>query len=373
MKKIYINAQQSSSDGSSVVVKLILDVLLYDSKTDIINLLIPRGGQLSVMLVNSENVTVRKDRFFMPSLMGRLINILRFWSVQNKDSVIVTLSDIPVLSRVPQILLLHNSLLFSDAVTWKFPTNDFSFIKRLFFHIKISLLRKVLKFNLRHVAVYVVQSPLMKKRLIENFKLPASSIKVSLMPRPFFDLEKTSPRITSPSSGRFRLIFPAHYKPHKNHGLIMEAVRLYRNELADTDFIFTFSKLASPSKVSLKENIINIPGVSYAEMPKLYKSCDALIFPSLEESFGLPLLEAMEMGLPILAADRPYSRWMIGETGFFFDPYSPSDMVKNLLRLKEEIYSGWKPDWRDALSKFPTNQDALGKTFSKIVYETIEP
>ncbi len=372
MKKIYINAQQSNSDGSSVVVKLILDGLLCDSKSDDINLLIPKKGQLSKISVNTENVTVRKDRFILPSLISRFINILRFWNIRAKGSIIITLSDIPVLSRVSQILLLHNSLLFSDAVTWKFPTNDFSLFKRLFFHIKISLLRKMLKFNLRYVAVYVVQSPLMKKRLIENFKLPASSIKISMMPRPFFDLEKTLPMITSPSSGRFRLIFPSHYKPHKNHGLIIKAVELHKKDLADIEFVFTFSKLAAPSQVNSEANIINIAGVSYAEIPDLYKSCDALIFPSLEESFGLPLLEAMEMGLPILAADRPYSRWMIGETGFFFDPYSPRDMVRSLHKLREKIHLGWKPDWSEALSKFPTSQEAFGKTFSQTANEIME-
>ena len=372
MKKIYINAQQSRSDGSSVVVKLIVDGLLYDSKSNIIEFLIPREGQLSKTSVNSENVIVRKERLIVPSLVSRLINVVRFLNVRAKDSVIISLADIPVLSRVPQILLLHNVLLLSDAVTWKFPTDDFSLFKRLVFYVRFSLLRKILKFNLRYVTFCIVQSPIMKKRLIENYKIPPSSIKVSIVPRPFFDLDSSLPRIVRQASDRFRLIFPAHYEPHKNHGLIMEAVELHGKELVDTDFIFTFSKPAAPYQVNGKANIINIAGVTYAEMPDLYKSCDALIFPSLEESFGLPLLEAMEMGLPILAADRPYSRWMIGETGFFFDPYSPSDMVRNLCKLREKIHSGWKPDWSDSLSKFPTSQGALGKTFSQTVHEIME-
>ena len=65
----------------------------------------------------------------------------------------------------------------------------------------------------------------------------------------------------------------------------------------------------------------------------LLNGADALVFPSLWEGFGLPAVEAMSCGLPVLASDRSSLPEVIGEAGFFFDPERPAAIAECLLQF----------------------------------------
>ncbi|KAK3582584.1 hypothetical protein CHS0354_024138 [Potamilus streckersoni] len=62
------------------------------------------------------------------------------------------------------------------------------------------------------------------------------------------------------------------------------------------------------SKLKFPGTIILEPNMKHREIFRFYKSVNALVFPSLVETFGLPLLEAAMFGLPVLVADLPYAR-----------------------------------------------------------------
>jgi glycosyltransferase involved in cell wall biosynthesis len=66
-----------------------------------------------------------------------------------------------------------------------------------------------------------------------------------------------------------------------------------------------------------------------------YARAHALIFPSIVETVGLPLVEAMQAGLPILAADRPYAREVCGGAALYFDPNDPTSLARPLSRLRD--------------------------------------
>jgi glycosyltransferase involved in cell wall biosynthesis len=66
-----------------------------------------------------------------------------------------------------------------------------------------------------------------------------------------------------------------------------------------------------------------------------YARAHALIFPSIVETVGLPLVEAMQAGLPILAADRPYAREVCGAAALYFDPNDPTSLAQPLTQLRD--------------------------------------
>jgi glycosyltransferase involved in cell wall biosynthesis len=72
-----------------------------------------------------------------------------------------------------------------------------------------------------------------------------------------------------------------------------------------------------------------------SQMERQYAECDALIFPSLLETWGLPLSEAKARGLPVLAADLPYARESVGtyEATRFFDPQNAAALAGLVLGL----------------------------------------
>ena len=79
----------------------------------------------------------------------------------------------------------------------------------------------------------------------------------------------------------------------------------------------------------LGHNIINHKSCSIDEIRNLYKSCNYLIFPSLTESFGLPLIEAASSGCKIISSDLPYVYCVINPS-ITFNPNSIEDILKAL-------------------------------------------
>jgi glycosyltransferase involved in cell wall biosynthesis len=72
----------------------------------------------------------------------------------------------------------------------------------------------------------------------------------------------------------------------------------------------------------------NFPGhVPVDEMPLLYNCCSLFIYPSLEESFGLPVLEAMASGAPVLASSIPALQEVAGNAARYVDPRNISAMA----------------------------------------------
>ncbi len=99
----------------------------------------------------------------------------------------------------------------------------------------------------------------------------------------------------------------------------------------------SFSPLLSEIGESINKyrlNVVNLGWISDNQIFDCYASSSALIFPSLFESFGLPLVEANGLGLPILAPERDYVRDVVRpiET---FDPSSPVSISRAVMRFLE--------------------------------------
>ena len=71
------------------------------------------------------------------------------------------------------------------------------------------------------------------------------------------------------------------------------------------------------------------------ELRKVYVEAVAFIFPSLAEGFGLPLLEAMAVGCPVIASDIPVFREIADQSVLFFDPHSVEDLAAAMRRSLE--------------------------------------
>lgn len=72
---------------------------------------------------------------------------------------------------------------------------------------------------------------------------------------------------------------------------------------------------------------INPKSVSDRELSHLYKGAQALVFPSLMEGFGLPVLEALRAGCPVIASDIPVFHELFGSTLAYFNPHDENSLV----------------------------------------------
>jgi glycosyltransferase involved in cell wall biosynthesis len=84
-----------------------------------------------------------------------------------------------------------------------------------------------------------------------------------------------------------------------------------------------------------RQNVVEVHDFSDAEAPAMFGACDLLAQPSVEESFGLVLIEAWKMGRPVIGADIPATRDLIsdGEDGLIVPPADPPALADAIVRL----------------------------------------
>lgn len=103
----------------------------------------------------------------------------------------------------------------------------------------------------------------------------------------------------------------------------------------DIDYAQSLRKLSR--ELGLEENVVFMGHVETDELMELYRSCRVFVFPSLVESFGMPLLEAMAVGAPIACSNTAAMPEVLGDTGVYFDPKDKTDIAAKIeLLLTDE-------------------------------------
>jgi glycosyltransferase involved in cell wall biosynthesis len=82
------------------------------------------------------------------------------------------------------------------------------------------------------------------------------------------------------------------------------------------------------------------------ELSALYSRCFAFVFPSLYEGFGLPVLEAMSCGAPVILSRSTSLPEVAGEAGFYIDPASEASLRDQMTQLTEKRQR--REEWRQA-------------------------
>lgn len=137
------------------------------------------------------------------------------------------------------------------------------------------------------------------------------------------------------------LFYPAATWPHKNHRTLLAALEMLVRE-RDFDGMLVLTGIAMQShgeilaeveRRGLSDRVRILGYLPVTDLPVLYNLARMLVFPSLFEGFGIPLVEAMACGCPVLCANATSLPEVGGEAVELFDPHSAEELATRICAL----------------------------------------
>ncbi len=167
------------------------------------------------------------------------------------------------------------------------------------------------------------------------------------------------------------ILYVGNVKPHKNLKNAIKAFEILSRDYKDFYLvivgkkegfykgdkeIFTFLE----GDKSLSKRIIFTGYIEKEDLPFIYNLAFLLIFPSLYEGFGLPPLEAMACGCPVVASNIPVIREVCGDAVYYVNPLDPWEIAKGILEVEEneEIRKGLINKGLDRVKNFSWENSA---------------
>jgi len=198
-------------------------------------------------------------------------------------------------------------------------------------HLRLTMERIWLRFFHKNADHIIVQTQTMKS-LAEGIVTQPVSI------APFMTLFNNKKIQQKKVAKSYEFIYVASGEPHKNHHQLIQAwVELAKQNkfpsLCLTVQNSAFPEVSAEIQRAVQNYGVKIKNVGYSDdIQGLLLESQSLIFPSILESFGLPLLEAQQAGLPIIASELDYVRDVV-ELAESFDPYSAMSIARAVCRF----------------------------------------
>jgi glycosyltransferase involved in cell wall biosynthesis len=264
------------------------------------------------------------ELFFFGSALGR-DNLSLFWSPDTKLPLFLP-------SNIPYVVTVHDLAIFREPETYE--------LSRAIYW------RKLFKHAIRSSACIVAISQTTKNDLIELMNIPPEKIRViydGVSPSfRLIDDQVHLARVASKYSlpNQF-LLFVGLFGPRKNIAGILQAYAILKKKHHASHHLVMVGERGWRYRTDLElvqrlglENDVVFPGfVEDEDLPAVYNLADVFIFPSLYEGFGLPVLEAMACGTPVVTSNLSALPEVVGTSGVLVDPRDPEEIALGVHRL----------------------------------------
>lgn len=254
---------------------------------------------------------------------------------------------------------------------------SFNFFPRLIKFSDLIFLKTLIPLSIRRADKVIGVSEFTRKEIIKYYKInpqKTAFIHNSIDNDSFYkkysveELEAVRKKYNLPE--KF-ILYIGTLQPRKNLPRLTEAYAQIKKELgSETKLVLggarghNFDKRidAKIKKLSLENDVTFTGFIDAGDKLAVFQLADIFCFPSLYEGFGIPILEAMAAGTPVLASDIPPHREVAEEAAEFFDPNDENNLAEKLISLLQDsalkkalIEKGWervsKFSWQDSARK----------------------
>ena len=246
-------------------------------------------------------------------------------SLKRRQNVIFFCSYPPLSMHSKSIVYFHSSF-FTNPKTFLFDDKILinSKLRRFFIYL-------IIKFYHQNVDSFYCQTNQIEADLKSNFN------KIRVQKMPFYnDMDLIGLNHQNLTDFEYDFFYPATPDVHKNYFRLFESVRMLGKEkkikvcvTIDKKSVEYVEKIKEINDYLKYEAIINVGRVSKADVLNFYIKSKAMVFPSLEESLGLPLIEAAYISCPIVGSDLPYI-YDVVENPIVFDPLNVKDIADKM-------------------------------------------
>jgi glycosyltransferase involved in cell wall biosynthesis len=290
---------------------------------------------LDARLIDQNEIGINfcRTRFVKKNFLNRLVCILTVAKNNDSEDILLCFNSLPPLTKTKsKVIVFVQAPHFADLH------------KNIQYNIKTAIRIRIetlwFKAGIHNCDEIWVQTSSMAEALA--LKYPYITIRI--IPLVDDDICNGMPQNRNRRESLFQsknvtLFYPADAVGHKNHVNIIKAWNLLWNQGCRPNLLLTLKQgevdnilRLGGSKLIWHNNIINLGQISRCEVLKQLSKSAALIFPSLTETFGLPLIEAANLGIPILASERDFVRDVCRPVETF-DPLSPKSISRAVLRF----------------------------------------
>ncbi len=293
--------------------KVLLDYLIKELNKTSIDVFYLFDSRLK----DSNGLISQKRKVYLhASLVNRF---MFYWHNQNKFDKVFCFASLPPNIRLKAKVFTY----FQQSIYLKIPM-EFDFKERVKFFMKTIVLN-----GFRNNTDYwVVQSNIIKGKLQEKYNI--SDRKILIIP--FYPpvIKDINPKHRRE---KHTYLYVSTAEPHKNHIKLINAFCEFYDEFKKGKLVLTVSEQFVEvfslinAKIKLGYPITNVGFIKKEELQKIYLSSEYLIFPSITESFGLGIIEAIESGCKVIGANLPYT-FVICKPSIVFEPQNKRSILK---------------------------------------------
>jgi len=310
--------------------------------------------EITLIAPKKVNIDIPQITIPFPRLWTQIrLSLEVFWN-KKLDNIFVPSHLLPLITPKKSTITIHD-------VAWKHVPEGYSFLSKIY-------LEWGTKFAVRNAKNIIVPSQQTKDDLVNLYN--ADESKIHVIPLGYIRVSNQERLISNVKKEPY-FIFVGRIEYKKNTDTLIKAFHKFCE--ADKE-----AKLVLVGKVGHggKEILANIPNeirnrieitgyVSDEEKNELMQNALAFVFPSRYEGFGIPLLEAMDYNLPIIASNIPTSREVAGESALYFD----ADNTETLSILMQQI----KADGELRKQMIKEGQEILSKySWQKAANDTLK-
>src|SRR3989344_5628222 len=318
--RIGIDARFVGPEGTGLgkyTEKLILNLAKLDKKNEY-SIFLRSENWSFLKLPNNFKKVLADIKWYSTEEQLKLSGI---FSKEKLDLLHVPHFNVPVLYTGKFVVTIH------DLIHHQFYEQSASTKNFLLFKIKRAAYKTIIYSAVKRAAKIIVPSNFVKKQVLAAFKIKPDRIAVTYeaAEEEYFKNQKREAKNQKPF-----LIYVGNAYPHKNLNRLLDALAILKNvnlTIVCPRDVFAKRLEGEIKNRGLDSKVRMLGYQNPKDLADLFKKATAYVFPSLSEGFGIPGLNAMVTGLPVICSNIPTLKEVYQDAALYFDPNDPKDIA----------------------------------------------